>query len=91
MLDLAHVFTYHSPSPDDNNAYQSLRGMARGFAAEILNLTPPGEDQDAAIRHVREALMNANAAIALGGRTQVVVPEPEAPAPVADPAPVASA
>jgi hypothetical protein len=36
------------------------------FAETIIRNTPPGSDQSAAIRKVREAVMTANAAIACG-------------------------
>lgn len=70
MLDLDHVFTYHAPSPEQELFYQLLRERAKEFAATIVRFTPPGPDQDAAVRHVREALMTANASIALGGRLE---------------------
>lgn len=67
-LDLDHIFTYHAPDDDQRVAYERLRSSAKDFAKAILDLTPTCADQMAAIRHVREALMTANAAIALGGR-----------------------
>ena len=64
---LDQIFTYHAPTPDDTVAYEKLRSSARSFAKAILELTPPCADQSAAIRLVREAVMTANAAIALHG------------------------
>jgi hypothetical protein len=61
------VFTYHAPSSDDLVAYEKLRSEARSFAKAILELTPVCADQQAAVRLVREAVMTANAAIALKG------------------------
>ena len=77
MLDLDHVFTYHKPKGNDNEKYAELREAARAFAKQILLLTPPCADQSAAIRHVREALMTANASIALNGRLDL--PQAEVP------------
>lgn len=68
QTDLDHIFTYHSPSPDQIPTYGDLRDAARVFAEAVVESTPEGADQDAAIRHIREAVMTANAAIALGGR-----------------------
>lgn len=48
-----------------------LRVHARSFAAAILRCCPPGEDAAAALRKVREALMTANAAVALAGADSV--------------------
>ncbi len=64
---LDEIFKYHAPTPDDTMAYEKLRASAKDFARAILDLTPPCADQSAAIRLVREAVMTANAAIALHG------------------------
>ena len=45
----------------------SIRAGAKDFAQDILENTPSCADQSAAIRHLREAVMTANAAIALKG------------------------
>lgn len=66
-MDLDHVFKYHSPSPLQKVKYEELRQAAKNFAAVIQTLTPSCADQSAALRHVREALMTANASIALDG------------------------
>lgn len=66
--NVADVFTYHAPSPDQQVVYEKLRSSAREFTHAILELTPTCADQQAAIRLVREAVMTANAAIALEGK-----------------------
>lgn len=66
-MDTAHVFKHHPPTPTQIARYQALRDAAKAFADVILDETPPCADQSAALRHVREAVMTANAAIALGG------------------------
>ena len=68
MFDLDHIFAYHSPSLEKSGKYGKLRDAARAFAQVIVEHTPEGADQSAAIRLVREAVMTANAAIALDGR-----------------------
>jgi hypothetical protein len=65
--NLQDVFSYHKPSRDDQVNYEYLRNHARDFAEAIIACTPPCADQQAALRHVREAVMTANAAIALKG------------------------
>lgn len=67
-IDLDHIFQYHAPTPDKVEAYTKLRDAAKTFAQVIVETTPPSADQSAAIRKVREAVMTANAAIALDGR-----------------------
>ena len=70
--DLDHIFQDHAPSGEQLAQYGRLRSAARDFAIAIVQNSPAGADQSAAIRHVREAVMTANAAIALGGRLDVV-------------------
>jgi hypothetical protein len=67
-MDLKNIFTYHAPTPDQLPKYQALREAALTFAEVIETTVPDGADKSAAIRHVREAVMTANAAIALGGK-----------------------
>jgi len=57
-------FTYHSPKGDQTERYGELRSRARLFAQCIVDNTPDGPDQEAAVRKVREAVMTANQAIA---------------------------
>jgi hypothetical protein len=67
-LDLDHVFSYHAPTPFQQTQYEVIRAAAKTLAAVIEANTPRCADRQAAIRHVREAVMTANAAIALRGR-----------------------
>ena len=66
--DILDVFSYHAATPDQVERYQAVRVAARAFAKVILENTLSCPDQTAAIRKVREAVMTANAAIALGGK-----------------------
>lgn len=70
-FDLEHIFTYHAPTDDQVRDYGILRDDAAMFANTICNMVPRGADQSAALRLLREALMTANAGIALGGRLHV--------------------
>lgn len=66
--NLDDVFTYHPPEgPEQLERYATLRAAARDLAAAIIEATPVCADQQAAIRKVREAVMTANAAVALKG------------------------
>jgi hypothetical protein len=62
------IFTYHSPTPDQLPKYQAIRDKAKELGLVILENTPPGPDQTASIRLLREAVMTANACVALGGK-----------------------
>ena len=67
-FDPEYVFTHHTPTPDQIAHYEAIHAAAKRFASVILANTPPSDDQDAALRLLREATMIANAAIALEGR-----------------------
>lgn len=63
--DLLQMFTYHSPTGNQPDRYVEIRAAGKLLAQTILRCTPSSADQTAAIRKVREAVMTANAAIAL--------------------------
>jgi hypothetical protein len=62
--DLENWFTYHPPVGDQAQRYGRIRAAALRFAEVVLENTPPCADQTVAVRHVREAVQMANAAIA---------------------------
>jgi hypothetical protein len=66
--DLHQMFMYHAPDADQQITYEKLRSAARDFAVALVELTPVGPDQSAALRKLRECVMTANAAIALKGK-----------------------
>lgn len=74
MMDLGDpavieaLFTYHAPRPEQLPKYQAIRDAAKIFAKVLVENTPKGPDQSAAVRHLRECVMTANAAIALEGK-----------------------
>lgn len=59
------MFEYHPPRGNQPERYVRLRNAGKEFVREILECCPDSEDRMAAIRKVREAVMTANAAIAL--------------------------
>lgn len=67
--NIEHWFTYHPPTnAKQREMYERLREAGKEMAMTILQTTPPCADQTVAIRRVREAVMIANAAIALDGK-----------------------
>lgn len=62
---LDNIFSYHSPKDGQPERYNRLREAGKHLAQAILDCTPVCADQSAAIRKVREAVMTANAAIAI--------------------------
>ena len=64
-MDWQNIFRYHPPKGDQVERYARLRMAALVFAEVIEECCPEGADKAAAIRKVREAVMTANAAIAI--------------------------
>lgn len=64
-FDLNDMFSNHVVSATDGEKMNVIREAGRQLAEVILNNTPANADQSAAIRKVREAVMTANAAIAM--------------------------
>lgn len=67
-MDIENIFTYHSPTSEQIPKYEAIRAKAKEFAQVIVDNTPGSADQTAAIRLLREAVMTANASIALNGK-----------------------
>lgn len=65
--NLDNVIEYHKPSDAQVAKIARIREATKVLCAEILACTPICGDQQAALRHAREAMMTANAAIVLDG------------------------
>jgi hypothetical protein len=65
--NLHDVISSHNPDIEQMARMAIIREAAEEFAATILVNTPNCADQQAALRHVREALMTANSAVILRG------------------------
>lgn len=64
-----YLFTFHD-NPDKAPHYVEIRESAKQFALVILRHASAGSrDQLTAIEHVRQAVMFANASVALDGRS----------------------
>ena len=64
MDNVDDVFTYQNDSARIP-AYQAIREKAKEMAIVILENTPKCADRATSMRHLRQSVMNANAAIAL--------------------------
>ena len=64
---LNEIFTYHPATPYTGPKFEHLREAARHFAKMILLNVPSGADRTCALRHVRDAVMTANAGVSLDG------------------------
>lgn len=63
--EIENTFCYHPPKADQPARYEAIRAKAKELAQVIVASTPKCADQTAAIRKLREAVMTANAAIAI--------------------------
>lgn len=66
--ELVNFFTYHPADTNDGDRYDRIRAAGLLFARVICEETPGGVEQTVAIQRVREAVFNANAAIACRSR-----------------------
>lgn len=68
MKMIEHVFTYHAAGEKQRVAYIAIRDAAKAMVCIIIATVPPSADRTVALRKVREAVMYANASLALGGK-----------------------
>lgn len=64
---ISEVIGYHSPDEDQLGRISSIRFVAHAMLSAIIANCPDSADRTTAIRHVRDAMMTANASIALKG------------------------
>ena len=61
---IEELFTYHKPTPEQEESYRHIREAGKALVRCIDNHCPGGPDRTTAVRHVRDAVMTANASIA---------------------------
>ena len=65
LADIEKAFTFHPVKEDQGERYTAIRAEAKKLAIFIAQNTPPSREQTIAIRRLKEAVMYANAAIAI--------------------------
>lgn len=60
-----NIFVYHPANESQAERYESLRAEAKSLAHTILSNTPKSREQSLAITSLQQAIMWANAAIAI--------------------------
>jgi len=66
--DVETIFTFHPPKDEETgNRHDRIREVCRTAAHHIKDLTPDSAEQTTAIRKLQEAMMHANAAVAIHG------------------------
>lgn len=68
LENLHGVIEYHAPSTAALQNIANVRLGAENLCRAILQNCPDCADRSAALRHVREAMMTANASIVLEGK-----------------------
>ena len=68
MDKIDHHFKSHQVGAEGQKKMEEIRDACKVCAQAIALRTPICADQTAAIRHLEDAMFNANAAIARGGK-----------------------
>lgn len=63
--DIEHIFTYHTPRPDQTPRFENLNAATKDFARAIRDNVRAGPDRTIAIRSLQRLRMDCNLAIAL--------------------------
>ncbi|MFJ6010201.1 hypothetical protein ACIQHZ_31450 [Streptomyces halstedii] len=64
--DIENRFTYHAPSPMQEEAHQCVRDMGKAVAVFLNIALPDSREKSFAVTKLEETVMWANAAIARG-------------------------
>ena len=62
--DINNWFQYHAPTEEQVLAYNEIRTAAKIYAETVNKHVPDGADKNAAMRTIRNSVMQANLAIA---------------------------
>ena len=65
--NVEEICTYHPVKPDQIAKYEAINEATKHLMKVILDNTPVCADQQSALRLCKQAKMEANSAIALGG------------------------
>lgn len=64
------MFTYQAPAPGQTEKYQQIRSKAKELGHVLNNQCPESAEKENALQHLQQAVMLANASIALSGPIQ---------------------
>lgn len=65
QTQLDNIFRYHAPHGNQADRYHELREQAKTLATRINDLCPESREKALAITHLQQAMMWANASIAI--------------------------
>lgn len=64
-INVDNIFTYHTPKDDQPKRYEVIRYKAKELARLFDTVCPDSAEKTLAIRKLQEAVMYANASIAI--------------------------
>ena len=67
-IDIENTFTYHKPFGNQQERYEEIRKTARAVAHKIEGSCPPSREKSLALTNLQQAIMWANASIAINER-----------------------
>lgn len=59
------IFSYHPPTEEQKLRYAELRKLGKHLARTMLNFCPPSREASLALTNLQQAIMWANASIAI--------------------------
>lgn len=68
VLDLDNIFTYHKPHGTQSERFVAIREKAKELAYLVQDMTPDSRERSTALTNIQQAVMWANAAIAINER-----------------------
>ncbi len=64
-MDFENIYTYHAPTDDQVVRYKAIREKAKSLAELLDHFCPPSRERSLAQTKLQEAVMWANASIAI--------------------------
>lgn len=74
QFDTEKIFVYHAPFGTQQERFIALRGKAKELADLIQGSCPPSREMSTALTNIQQAVMWANAAIAINEQEPIVEP-----------------
>lgn len=75
--ELEEAFKYHKPNEEQVKAIEAIRAKSKELAQLIVDTVPEGAEKMQAITYIRQAIMFANAGIAINAADAVAYGEKE--------------
>ena len=68
--EIENTFMYHRPFGDQPERYEAIRAIAKSLAYRIHRSCPSSRERSLALTHLQQAVMWANASIAINEKEQ---------------------